>query len=431
MPGSTKTEQYRQTLRSLSDRLVEAQRPIRILDAVKWDAAVREAFFQRGCNELPAVDRSYYESRPLAFDPDQKRAEFAQLGGDIRRQLGDFNSIGVIMQRICKEYATVVEMLRVRGLPEFSRRSQELYGSAHDVLHVGDPTLAKLGELLSGALDQIDRSLIDSDEPHHFTAEQALPLLQERLDRAFAGTGQAVRVMLSDGIISDAAAGSDYIKIRPEARFSERDLRLMEIHEGWVHLGTTLNGLSQPVCTFLGKGPPSATVTQEGLAILMEILAFASYPARLRKLTNRIRAIAMVESGADFLDVFRFFRDQGIDDVESYNNSVRVFRGSTPIDGPFTKDICYSKGFVLVYNYIGLAVRKGLLDRIALLFCGKTTLKDMRVLAQAVEEGLVERPKFLPAQFADLNSLSAWMCYSNFLSRLNLKQIEADYANII
>jgi uncharacterized protein (TIGR02421 family) len=431
MSGSTKTQQYRQTLRALSDRLVEAQRPIRILDAVKWDAAVREDFFQRGCKELPAVDRSYYESRSLAFDPDEKRAELAQLEGDVRRRLGDFNSIGVIMQRICKEYATVVEMLDARGLPEFSRRSQELYGSAHDVLHAGDPTLAELGALLSDALDQIDRSVVDFEEPRDFSGEQALPLLQERLDRAFDGTGQAVRVMLSDGIISDAAAGSDYIKIRPEAQFSERDLRLMEIHEGWVHLGTTLNGLSQPVCTFLGKGPPSATVTQEGLAILMEILTFASYPARLRKLTNRIRAIAMVESGADFLEVFGFFRDQGFEELECYNNTVRVFRGSTPTGGPFTKDICYSKGFVLTYNYIGLAVRRGLLDRIALLFCGKTTLKDMRVLAQAVEEGLVERPKFLPAQFADLNSLSAWMCYSNFLSRLNLKQIEADYANII
>jgi hypothetical protein len=85
----------------------------------------------------------------------------------------------------------------------------------------------------------------------------------------------------------------------------------------------------------------------------------------------------------------------------------------------------------MVYNYIQLAVRKGMLDRIPLLFCGKTTLDDMRTLAQLVDEGIVTKPRFLPPQIADLNALSAWMCYSNFLNRLNLKQIELDYANLL
>ena len=91
----------------------------------------------------------------------------------------------------------------------------------------------------------------------------------------------AVRVRLSDGIVADSAAGSDYIKIRSDARFTEREVRLLEVHEGWVHLGTTLSGQNQPVCTFLSKGPPSSTITQEGLAVLMEILAFASHPGRV------------------------------------------------------------------------------------------------------------------------------------------------------
>src|SRR3546814_15817550 len=66
--------------------------------------------------------------------------------------------------------------------------------------------------------------------------------------------------------------------------------------------------------------PPSSTVTQEGLAILMEIITFASYPSRLRKLTNRTRAIHMVEEGADFLQIFEFFREQGFEMGESYGN---------------------------------------------------------------------------------------------------------------
>ncbi len=58
---------YQQTVRALSDRLVEAQAPIRILDAVKWDESIRQAFLAAGGRELPQVDRSYYHTRPLAF----------------------------------------------------------------------------------------------------------------------------------------------------------------------------------------------------------------------------------------------------------------------------------------------------------------------------------------------------------------------------
>ncbi len=421
---------YHQTIRELSDRIVEAQQPIRVLDAIKWDAGVRDAFFAGGCKQQPTVDRDYYAARPLGFDAAEKRQQFYAIERDIVRRLGQFNPVGQIMQRMCREYQMVVRMLEARGTEEFASISEELYGSSGDVFHAGDPTLVDLGDMMAETLANIDRDLMLRTEPRDIGAEAAVAILQERLDQAFHQTGNTLTVKISDGIIADAAAGADYIKIRADAMFNERDLRILEIHEGWVHLGTTLNGKSQPICTFLSKGPPSSVITQEGLAILMEVLAFGSYPFRLRRLANRIRAVAMAEQGATFLDVFGFFREQGFNEQESYANAARVYRGSTPTLGPFTKDLVYNKGFIMVYNYIQLAVRKGMLSRIPLLFCGKVVLEDMRTLAQLVEEGIVKAPAFLPPQFADLNALAAWMCYSNFLNRLSLARVEADYANI-
>ncbi|GMV99619.1 MAG: hypothetical protein AMXMBFR84_07580 [Candidatus Hydrogenedentota bacterium] len=422
---------YKQTVRELSDRIVNAQKPIRILDAIKWDASVQEAFFASGCKEQPPVDRTYYDSRPLSFNPATKRKEFYDIDREIVRKLGQYNPVGQIMCRICREYRMVVRLLEARGTQEFANISAELYGSAADAFHAGDPTLADLGVMMSDNLQNIDRSLFLESEEKTITSDQAVDVLQKRLDAAFPEAPGAIRVLISDGIVADAAAGSDYVKIRKEAKFSERDLKMLEIHEGWVHVGTTLNGQAQPICTFLSKGPPSATITQEGLALFMEIITFTSHPQRLRRVTNRIRAVHLAEQGATFRDVFQYFREQGFSDVDSYQNASRVFRGSTPTGGPFTKDLSYSKGFVLVYNFICLAVKKGKLNRIPLLFCGKTTLDDMRTLATLVEEGVVIAPKFLPPQFADLNAMSAWMCYSNFLNRLNLARIEADYSNIL
>src|SRR2546423_268404 len=88
---------YETMVRALSDRLVEAQRPIRILDAIKWDDDIERAFFDRGCRELPPVTRDYYQSRPLPFDPEEKLHEFHAIERDLRRQLGELNGPGQIM----------------------------------------------------------------------------------------------------------------------------------------------------------------------------------------------------------------------------------------------------------------------------------------------------------------------------------------------
>lgn len=431
MNTSKQLDEYQLTIRALSDRIVMAQTPVRVLDAVKWDESIRQDFFASGCRELPRIDRNWYEGRLLAFDPSAKKEEFQNIERDITRQLGQFNPVGQIMRRMCREYRMVIRMLEARGTADFGLISQELYGAASDAFHAGDPTLADLGLMLSDYLNNIaDRGDL-KDEAKTLNAQQAVDMLQRRLDLVFGEGEGVIRVFESDGILADAAAGADYIKIRSDAMFNERDVRALEVHEGLVHVGTTLNGQNQPICTFLAKGPPSSTVTQEGLAILMEVIAFASYPTRLRKLTNRTRAIHMAEEGADFLDVFAFFREQGYDDEECYSNANRVFRGSTPDGLPFTKDLSYLKGFIMVYNYIQLAVRKGKLEQIPLLFCGKTTLEDMRTLRQLVDEGMVAPPRYLPQQFQDLNALSAWMCFSNFLNHLSLDRIEADYANIL
>ncbi|MGH8280982.1 MAG: flavohemoglobin expression-modulating QEGLA motif protein [Gammaproteobacteria bacterium] len=422
---------YARILRTLSDRIVAAQRPIRILDHIKWDNGIQEEFFKNGARELPRIDRAFYDKLPLGFEAGPKRQEFHQIELDIGRELGQYNPLGSIMRRMCREYILVVRMLEARGTPDFALISQELYGSASDAFHKGGPTLTDLGKLLGDAISNIDQSELLKAPEKNLSAEDAVKILQKRINQSFREAEGTMRVKLSDGIEADAAAGADYIKLRTNARFNERDLRLLEVHEGWVHLGTTLNGSNQPVCTFLSKGPPSSTITQEGLAVLMEIITFASYPSRLKRLANRILAVRMAEQGGNFLDVYRFYLEQNIGESESFANASRIFRGSTPAGQPFTKDLSYSKGFVMIYNYIRLAVKKGMLHRIPMLFCGKTTLEDVRTLAQFVDEGIIVPPRFLPPQIADLNGITAWMCYSNFLNKLDLARIQDDYAAIL
>lgn len=431
MKSDDKVGEYGETIHELSEQIVAAQRPIRILDALKWDDEIRLFFFKHQGKELPAINADYYARKnPLNFDPLKKIEEFHEIDRGIRRKLGQYSGVGSIMQRMCYEYIRVVEMLMARGTPKFTEISQELYGSSIDAFHVGAPTLKDFGKMAQEALANISDQVETKADIEKYTSEDAVRILSERLGNYFDDKDN-VRVELSDGIIADAAAGADRLKIHSGLKFSKREIRSLEVHEGWVHLGTTLNGMAQPICTFLSKGAPSSTVTQEGLAIIAEIFSFASFPGRVRRTTNRVNVVSMAEEGANFFDVYQYYREQGLDEDDSYHSTVRVFRGSTIDGGPFTKDLAYSKGFILIYNYMRLAVQRGLVNRIPLLFVGKTTIDDLHILADLREEGIITTPKYLPPQFNDLSAVSAWMVYSLFLNRLDLRRMATDFKGIL
>lgn len=426
MPPKKHSQEYLESVKSLSDALVEAQSPIRILNVIKWPERVKEEFFKSNCMKQPNVDKSVYQDN-INFDISEKIDQFREIEQQTLQQLGPYNTVGQMLRRMCQEYILVLNMLEVCGTEEFSKFSKLLFGSSKDVFHAGDPNINFFGTLMLKALSQIDGHNVLKEEPRNIHADKAIKILQTKLNKHFHESETNIRVLVSDGIVSDAAAGADYIKLRQDAVFNKRDLQLLEVHEGLVHVATTLNGALQPYCTFLSKGPPSSTITQEGLAVLMEIISFSSYPARLMKIAKRIRAIEMAEDGATFLDVFRFYYDSGYDKETAYTATTRVFRGSLPTLGPFTKDLAYSKGFVNLYNFLVLCVKKGRLDLIPLLFCGKTRLEDIRDLAQLQKEGLIKKPKFLPPQIKDLNAISAWLCFTSFTNLLSLEKIESDY----
>jgi uncharacterized protein (TIGR02421 family) len=398
---------FQETVRALSDRLVQAQRALRLLEAIRWDVEVERDFLRHSGRELPAVSPDYYRSRPLPFDPDAKRQELLDLERDVRRRLGEADPPGQILLRMSEEYRRIVWMLERRGTPDFAKMSAELYGSALDSCRPGGPPLAVLGRSLSVHLDEAAGKKDSQAGERTYDARQAGEFLARRLTAYFRPSAR-FRIRVAEGIPANAAAGCGYIKLRGDARFTLSDIRLLEVHEGWVHLGTTVNGLSQPICTFLGKGSPSSTITQEGLAVLTEVLSSPAYPRRLRQLCRRLEAVARTEDGADFRDIYRFFVGHGEEPRDAYQHTVRVLRGSLPAGcGPFTKDICYTKGFVLLVDYLWGDSWRRSRDETFALFCGKIALDDMPGIVQLIAEGLVAPPRFLPPLFASASTLGA------------------------
>lgn len=425
----TTVDAYRRTIRELSDRMVEVQRPIKVLSAINWDDSVKDAFFASGFKQQPPVDRAYYEARSMKLDPEVTRAALRSLEADILGGLGPIAPAGVLMRFMCEQFRLVVDLLEARGTEQFSAISSLLYGTAHDVFHAGGPNIADLASQMRHVLDGMAIQTSGAKDERVIPGSEAVAILQAQLDHSM-GPGM-IDVRPDDGIVADAAAGGDYIKLREDRLFSQRDLDLLEAHEGWVHVGTTLNGLAQPVCTFLGKAAPRSTVTQEGLAVLTEMVNLRSHPRRLAKLMHRIEGIEKAASGATFVEVFEIFRTDGLTEDEAWGAASRIFRGSLPEAGPFTKDLGYGKGLVLTLLYVRLAIQLGRTHRIPLLFCGKVDLMDMTSLHQLEEEGIVEQSRFVPPPFDDLPALASALSLGGFNVMLDWERLAKDYSALI
>ncbi len=417
---------YPQKLKALSDQLVDIQRPILILDAIKWPYEVEQRFLHNKGRHLPGIADDYYLQLPLRFDPDEKKQQLKELRYSVRRQLGKDDALGKILCANIDQYLLVIDLLRQRGTPGFLQTSRELWGSARDHLRGDRRTLIEMGERLCHIFSLPAAEHMNQVYPKSLTAEQAVRRLRSRLGKYF--DRNVFSVSKTDGIVSDAAAGGDRIRINANARFSELDLQVLEVHEGWVHVGTTLNGREQPWASWLSVGSPRITAIQEGLAVLIETLTFSSFPNRARRISDRVVAIDLAEQGADFMEVYRHFRERGLTEADCYKIAQRVFRGGMVGGGAcFTKDLSYVRGFVENVNFIRSAILCGVPEILPLLFVGKVTLDDIPVLYPYLQEGLIAPPRYLPPMFRDLNGLYVWFGFSSGMSLVDLGRIQRHF----
>jgi len=396
---------------------------VRILQALRWPASAEEQFRKSKYRELPDVG---YDP-DLGFEPDAKRAELIELIRDIDRELGQKDELGQILRVSTEEYLKVVQLLEARGTRKFYELSRKLYGSAKDLLPDGKTTLRSMALSLYELLTSISCERLGEAQRRDIDAQTAALVLNERFGRFFGET--AVRVEVDDTLVADAAAGSDYVKIRSGATFSRSDVDILEVHEGWVHLATSLNGQAQPVARWLAKGPPRTTAVQEGLAAMVEILTFRSTPRRAKKLNDRLLAVDKAEDGASFLDVYEWYRTEGYEQDECFQNTMRIFRGGAVEGGaPFTKDACYCRGIVLNQAFMLAALQHDRAELIPFLFVGKVAHDDIPTLFRHVSDGIVRPPPFMPPIFEDMNGLAVWLSYSSFFSTMCKTSIVEHYA---
>lgn len=402
-----------------ASQLYEADKAIRILDTLDWPAHTKQEFFQNGAKELPVVE---YPSIDLS--------QSLAMVEHVLTHLPDDPVLAAWLTRHGQAIARSAQMLSNLGTRDFFRYSSLLYGVPKEPLADHTRSPLELARELDKVISSYSALDLGAPDPACHTAQAIAEQLRTACSTAFGDF--APEILVVDQLSANALASSRTIKIRAGACFTDRDARQLIEHEALVHVLTALNGRRHPRLPLLSAGHAGTTQTQEGLAVFAELLSGNLDPSRLRRLADRVITIQMAIDGGDFLDIYRYHTERGVSEDQAYESARRVFRGGL-IDGgaPFTKDCVYLDGLLHVHDFLCVAVQRGRIDCIRLLFCGKLDIEDMPALCALGDGGLDLMPHFLPPWVRDARSLVASLAYTAFVDRVDLTAVEAHYGELL
>lgn len=350
-----------------------------LLDVTPVDVAEsRQRFLEDG--RVPA-----FSYRPLEADPD---VLVAMLDAVDVGQVED-PSLGHLLRAKARELELQVEMLRARETDDFLPLSIELYGTVSPVL-----------------LKQAESILESSAEPASppsggdwIDAPTFAALAEEELDHYRAiepdiGVHVEVRPDVSGVMVSGPV-----LLVSADTRIVRQRVEPLLQHEVGTHLVTHVNGSYQPL-RLLASGLAGYEETQEGLAVLAELLVDGLTAARVRQLAARVVAVHQMVHGGEFIDVHRWLVATGFSAAGAFTTAMRVFRS-----GGLTKDAIYLRGLLDLLDHLGDG---GDLD---VLLLGKVSLEGLPLVSDLLERGILHGPRLRP-RYLDDHKAGARLLYA-------------------
>ena len=390
--------------------LHQAARPIKILKAIGWPDEAKAKFFAQGAKALPQVEYPPFDPQPVLELVNQARRNI--LGGSV---------IDSWLERQAQALETGARMLAGAGTPAFFEHSRQAYGAPTSPMRFDTETPLDLAQQIQTTIQQLDHINHVISPPEFHDADDVAQEIEVAVKQHFGDSAPAIQVV--ETLSANALASASRIRIRKDARFTDRDAAQLLHHEAHIHVATALNGQAQTALPILSAGHPGTTRTQEGLAVFAEIISGTIELNRFQRLADRVFAIQMAVEGADFLQVYQYFLERTDKPDQSFESARRVFRGGVITGGaPFTKDVVYLYGLLQVGTAIRAIFSAGRADCLLMLFCGKLDIYDLPALCELNTAGLCQLPRFVPPWVSDPRYLLALLTYSTFMNQIESEQ---------
>lgn len=250
-------------------------------------------------------------------------------------------SLKKIFTHRIEDYHHLLSMMENFDNVFFYDHCTKLYGTSHH--------MSKNNSFLY-FLEKIPEYCLPDTSEVTLHGDGALAYLRGRMSETFNPMDFDVKA--SSSLLSDSSAGRRTLKLNTSKEYTLGQLDIFLVHEGWVHLGTSLNGVAQEDNPWLSTWAPRTTFLQEGLAILTELITGCMTRERWNKVVIRHMATSMAERGSSITDVYQYLRHHNMEDLDAFKLALRVFRG-VPLEGgmAFTKELLYLHGLIeLLYH---------------------------------------------------------------------------------
>ncbi len=393
-----------------------AAKPIRLLARLSWPANLQQAFiddWRRGRARLPSPQYTV----PSLTDPLTALHQINLTARSIDHPLAQF------IARTAHSYWVAGQLLQAAGSKTMLEFSRQLYGAPGDSLSGGKLTNCDAARHFLQVSEEYAQQASLADADYDLSAEDLKSALESGIETVF-GPG-VIAVKIDPNLTAKAAAGATRIRLRAGTVYSAYDLEQLLQHEAYVHSLTALNGRQQPMLRSMGLGAPRTTGPQEGLATFAELVTGAIDIARLKRIALRVLAIDMALDGADFIEVFKYFLDQGQTEQESYYSAMRVFRGAPTNGGlAFTKDVVYLHGLMEVHTFFRWAFKHQRLALTRHFLAGRMTIGDALRLQPLFDDGVLADATYLPPWMTRTNGLAGYLAFSMFANRIRIDELD-------
>ena len=335
-----------------------------LLDVTPVNAVVsRQQFLDDG--RIPV-----FSYRALEDDPDVLAA---MLDGIDVGKVEDA-SLGHLLRAKARELELQVEMLRARETDDFLPLSIELYGTV-------SPGLLRKAESI---LDSITAPATSPSGSDWIDAPTFAAMAEEELDHYRAidpdiGVHVEVRPDAAGVMVSGPT-----LLVSTDTRLSRQRAWPLLQHEVGTHLVTHVNGSYQPL-RLLASGLAGYEETQEGLAVLAELLVGGLTANRIRQLAGRVLAVHQMVGGATFAEVHRSLLATGFAPGGAFTTAMRVFRS-----GGLTKDAIYLRGLLDLVDHLGDG------HDLDVLLLGKVSLEGLPLVGDLLDRGILNAPRLRP-----------------------------------
>lgn len=339
-----------------------------LLDITPVDADDLREDFLEGREPEPA-----FTYRELETDPAVVRAELDSV------DLGDVEDpvLGQLLRAKHREMELQLDMLEARDTDDFLPLSVELYGGV-------SPTLRNQAESLLAAI-----TWTEPGDDEALDAEEFLALAEEEIARYREVDPDLDMHAEIRPDVNGVMVSGDALLIGPESKIQRARAEALLHHEVGTHLVTQANGSHQPI-KVLGVGLAGYDETQEGLAVLAEVACGGLTAFRLRQLASRVVTVHRMIAGATYAEAHEALVSDDFPIGSAWTTVMRVYRS-----GGMTKDAIYLRGLVELLEHLGGG---GTLDQ---LWLGKFSLRDLPLIGDLEDRGLLRPPRVLPRYLHD------------------------------